>query len=110
MSDSTYVVNCFRDRWWEGWLQRDWKNSQKQAGGQPRPLGAAPGARALATDVPVTFRWVKGHSGDPWNDVVDELATMAADSGRGLERRPLERVAPRHAARLAPGIGTGGER
>ena len=22
MSDSTYVVNCFRDRWWEGWLLR----------------------------------------------------------------------------------------
>ncbi len=20
VSDSTYVVNCFRDRWWEGWL------------------------------------------------------------------------------------------
>src|SRR5690242_16429685 len=22
VSDSTYVVNCFRDRWWEGWLKR----------------------------------------------------------------------------------------
>jgi ribonuclease HI len=22
VSDSTYVVNCFRDRWWEGWLRR----------------------------------------------------------------------------------------
>ena len=21
VSDSTYVVNCFRDRWWEGWLR-----------------------------------------------------------------------------------------
>ena len=20
VSDSTYVVNCFRDRWWEGWI------------------------------------------------------------------------------------------
>jgi RNase H len=20
VSDSTYVINCFRDRWWEGWL------------------------------------------------------------------------------------------
>ena len=28
VSDSTYVVNCFRDRWWEGWLRRGWKNSQ----------------------------------------------------------------------------------
>src|SRR5580658_6894807 len=30
VSDSTYVVNCFRDRWWEGWIRRDWRNSQKQ--------------------------------------------------------------------------------
>ena len=30
VSDSTYVVNCFRDRWWEGWLDRDWINSQKK--------------------------------------------------------------------------------
>ena len=30
VSDSTYVVNCFRDRWWEGWLARGWRNSQKK--------------------------------------------------------------------------------
>src|SRR5437763_6933818 len=24
VSDSTYVVNCFRDRWWEGWIARGW--------------------------------------------------------------------------------------
>src|SRR5947199_325037 len=29
-SDSTYVVNCFRDRWWEGWLARGWVNKQKK--------------------------------------------------------------------------------
>ena len=26
VSDSTYVVNCFRDRWWEGWMRRGWLN------------------------------------------------------------------------------------
>ncbi len=25
ISDSTYVVNCFRDSWWKGWLKRNWK-------------------------------------------------------------------------------------
>jgi ribonuclease HI len=29
VSDSTYVINCFRDRWWEGWLQNNWTNSHK---------------------------------------------------------------------------------
>ena len=27
MSDSTYVVNCFRDRWYEGWIRRGWKTT-----------------------------------------------------------------------------------
>ncbi|MDQ6928318.1 MAG: ribonuclease HI, partial [Actinomycetota bacterium] len=30
VSDSTYVVNCFRDRWWEGWLARGWINKAKK--------------------------------------------------------------------------------
>ena len=30
VSDSTYVVNCFRDRWWQGWLARGWVTSAKK--------------------------------------------------------------------------------
>ena len=30
VSDSTYVVNCFRDRWYEGWKRRGWRNSKKE--------------------------------------------------------------------------------
>ncbi len=82
MSDSTYVVNCFRDRWWAGWQRRGWKNAQ----GKPvanRELWEALLAVALDREVAVRFEWVKGHSGDPWNDVVDELAVAAAAAGRG---------------------------
>jgi ribonuclease HI len=82
VSDSTYVVNCFRDRWWEGWLKRDWKNSQRKPVAN-RDLWEPLLKLALSPDVPVSFSWVKGHSGDAWNDRVDELATMAADRGRG---------------------------
>src|SRR5262245_42462506 len=28
VSDSTYVVNCFRDRWWVKWEKNGWKNSK----------------------------------------------------------------------------------
>ena len=82
VSDSTYVVNCFRDRWWEGWLKRDWKNSQRKPVAN-RDLWEPLLELALSSDVAVSFRWVKGHSGDRWNDRVDELATVAADTGRG---------------------------
>ena len=77
VSDSTYVVNCFRNRWWEGWQRRGWKNSQ----GKPvanQDLWRELLALALDPDRPVTFEWVKGHSGDRMNDVVDSLATQAA--------------------------------
>jgi ribonuclease HI len=30
VSDSTYVVHCFRDRWWVKWQANGWKNSQRQ--------------------------------------------------------------------------------
>jgi len=77
VSDSTYVVNCFRQRWWEGWLRRGWRNSA----GKPvanRDLWEPLLALALDSGHRVTFRWVKGHSGDRWNDAVDALALEAA--------------------------------
>jgi ribonuclease HI len=79
VSDSTYVVKCFVERWWERWLQRGWRN----AAGKPvanRDLWEPLFDLALRPDRPVTFRWVKGHSGDPWNELVDELAVAAAET------------------------------
>jgi uncharacterized phage-like protein YoqJ len=88
VSDSTYVVNCFRDRWWEGWIARDWKNSQRKPVANRdlwEPLVELVGARG-----DVTFRWVKGHGGDPMNDIVDRLAVEAAltQEGRSGEQLP----------------------
>jgi hypothetical protein len=76
-SDSTYVVNCFRDRWWEGWMARGWTNKAK------RPVANRdlwePLVEAVQADPSrVRFRWVKGHSDDPMNDLVDRLAVEAA--------------------------------
>jgi ribonuclease HI len=85
-SDSTYVVNCFRNGWWKGWYRRDWRNAQ----GKPvanRDLWEPLFALALEAEPEVRFRWVKGHSGDRWNEVVDGLATAAAASGTGASGR-----------------------
>jgi ribonuclease HI len=76
VSDSTYVVNCFRDRWWEGWLKRGWVNSAKKPVAN-RDLWE-PFIELVRARGDVTFRWVKGHSGDPMNDLVDRLAVQAA--------------------------------
>jgi ribonuclease HI len=75
-------VNCFKDRWWQGWQRRNWRNSaNKQVAN--RDLWEPLIELALASEARVTWRWVKGHSGDRWNDRVDELATLAADRGKG---------------------------
>jgi ribonuclease HI len=82
VSDSTYVVKCFHDKWYAGWLRRNWKNSK----GQPvanRDLWERLIPLALESGRDVTFSWVKGHSGDRMNDFVDQLATLAADTQRG---------------------------
>ena len=54
----------------------------------------------------VTFRWVKGHAGDPMNDLVDRLAVEAAQTQQGrsgdeppTELGPTTTSAPRRAPR-----------
>lgn len=82
VSDSTYVVNCFRDRWWEGWLKRDWQTSQKKPVANRdlwEPLIDI--VRSRSTEI--AFRWVKGHSGDAMNDLVDALAVEAGKKQAG---------------------------
>jgi ribonuclease HI len=76
VSDSTYVVNCFRDGWWRGWLDRGWVTSAK------KPVVSRdlwePLVALVAERGDVSFRWVKGHSGDEMNDLVDALAVEQA--------------------------------
>lgn len=94
VSDSTYVVNCWRDRWWRGWLKRDWRNSRKE------PVAN----RDLWEQLVPHFRdreglrleWVKGHSGDRWNDLADRLAVGAMQlrrAARGEGDPPAELLA-----------------
>jgi len=75
VSDSTYVVNCFRDGWWKGWLAKGWVNSQRKPVAN-RDLWE-PLIELVRAHGGVRFRWVKGHSGDPMNDLVDRMAVEA---------------------------------
>lgn len=75
VSDSTYVVNCFRDKWWVRWQANGWRNAKKE------PVANADLWKPLIDLVQQRqpeFRWVKGHSGDRMNDLVDRLAVAAA--------------------------------
>lgn len=101
VSDSTYVVNCFRDEWWKGWLRRGWTSSTKKPVAN-RDLWE-PFVELFGQRDDVAFRWVKGHAGNPMNELVDRLAVAAShDPGRVAERAP-ERT-PGHTTRPGTGL------
>jgi len=73
-SDSAYLVNCFRDKWYVRWRQNGWKNAQNKPVGN-RDLWES--LIALVERHDVTWHKVAGHTGDPLNERADRLARGA---------------------------------
>jgi ribonuclease HI len=73
-SDSAYLINCFKSRWYVNWEKNGWVNSKKE------PVAN----RDLWEELLRLYRmhqieWVKvkGHAGVRWNERCDELARAA---------------------------------
>lgn len=73
-TDSSYVMNCFRDRWWARWEANGWLGAAKQPVAN-RDLWERLLAQTRRHDV--VWHKVKGHAGDPLNERVDALARDA---------------------------------
>lgn len=58
-SDSSYLMNCFREKWYENWQKNGWKNSQKKPV-ENKDLWEALLAH-LSKHESLTFYRVKGH-------------------------------------------------
>ena len=78
-SDSAYVVNCFRDRWYERWRKNGWLNAQKRPV-ENRDLWEA--LIELVEQHDVTWHKVAGHSGHPENEECDRLAVAEIEKLR----------------------------
>jgi ribonuclease HI len=76
VTDSTYVKNCFEQRWYAKWKANGWKNSQRKPVAN-RDLWEPFIELYESRPGEITFRWVKGHSNDVMNDLVDRLAVAA---------------------------------
>lgn len=74
-SDSSYVVNGIVKGWAKNWQQRGWIKSDQKPAINP-DLWAE--LLALVQELSVTFKWVKGHAGNPMNERCDELAVASA--------------------------------
>ena len=76
-SDSKYLVDGITKGWAESWKIRGWVKADKSPALNPDLWDA------LLTELArheVTFVWVKGHAGHPYNERCDALATAYADS------------------------------
>lgn len=73
-TDSSYVMNCFRDRWWERWETNGWMGTAKKPVSN-RDLWERLIAETRRHDV--VWHKVAGHSGERLNERVDALARGA---------------------------------
>lgn len=73
-SDSAYLVNCFHQGWYKGWLKNGWRNSKKQPV-ENQDLWKE--ILRLMEIHQVEYIKVKGHADNEWNNRCDELATGA---------------------------------
>ena len=77
ISDSKYVCDAFNNHWIDGWIKKNWKNVKNVELWQ-RLLKSINGHD-------VTFNWVKGHAGHPYNERCDKMAVEAYKSNKLLE-------------------------
>ena len=76
-SDSKYMIDAVTKGWAESWRARGWKKADKSPALNPDLWEEL---LTLLTRHDVTFVWVKGHDGHPYNERCDKLATAFADS------------------------------
>ena len=73
--DSQYVMKGMTE-WIHGWKQRGWRTADK------KPVKNADLWQRMEQEVAkhtITWKWVKGHSGNKYNEIADELACGAVE-------------------------------
>ena len=75
LTDSRYVVNGIVNGWARNWRKKGWIKSDHKPALNP-DLWAE--LLALVENLNITFKWLKGHAGNPMNERCDELAVAAA--------------------------------
>lgn len=76
-SDSKYMIDAIQKKWVYSWKAKGWKKADRSPALNPDLWEQL---LALLEKHSVTFVWVKGHAGHPYNERCDKLATDFADS------------------------------
>ena len=75
-SDSKYMIDAITKGWAESWRAKGWRKADKSPA---LNVDLWEQLLALLKIHDVTFVWVKGHDGHPYNERCDKLATTYAD-------------------------------
>ena len=76
-SDSKYLIDAITKGWVKSWKAKGWRKSD---GKEALNVDLWEELLPLLETHKVTFVWVKGHDGHPYNERCDKLATDFADS------------------------------
>ena len=75
-SDSKYLVDAIEKKWLPSWQKRNWK----KADGKPvLNVDLWQRLQVQLDRHEVTFCWIKGHAGHPYNERCDSLAVKERD-------------------------------
>lgn len=78
-TDSAYIHNAFEKGWIDKWLVNGWITASKQP---VENQDIWKGILLAAKNHQVTYRKVKGHADDKYNNICDELARKAIKDNR----------------------------
>lgn len=81
ISDSKYVIDGFT-KWSKNWIKNGWVNSSGDPVANVDLWQYI--CRFKEYDFDIEFVWVKGHSGDKFNDIADRLACEGTQTARQL--------------------------
>jgi len=83
-TDSQYVIKGITE-WLPSWKARGWRTADRKP---VKNQDLWERLDLLAGQHTLRWQWVKGHSGDPGNERVDELANLAIDALQAELKRP----------------------
>ena len=83
-TDSQYVIKGITE-WLPAWKARGWRTADRKP---VKNQELWEKLDQVAAQHSLTWQWVKGHSGDPGNERVDELANLAIDALLAAPHQP----------------------
>ncbi len=71
VSDSKYVCDAINQHWIDSWQKKNWKKSNNDPVLNPELWQEL---LSLMKQHSVSFEWIKGHAGHPYNERCDKIA------------------------------------